>query len=400
MPILTKEVEVTPMGTVIQYYRNKGYNAKHKQPLMVSVEDLPRGSGTKIEVLCDICHKNKMIVRYCDYNKTMKKTGSYVCRECTPQKIKYRFQELYGVSNISQLEWVQEKVKQTNIERYGVGNYAKTQEFLEKSKQTNLERYNVDNYAKTQECREKTKETVKRKYGVEYYLQSSEFKERYHNICVEKYGESYHKHFVQKAFNAFYNRTGYKFPIYSPEVKEKMKQTCIEKYGYEYNLQSPEVREKISQTLYSNSSQKTSKQQRYINDLYQGILNFPIKYYNVDIYLPKDDIVIEYDGGGHMLNVIIGRQTMEEYQQKEIARYNVIKREGYKQMKIISSKDFLPSDQILLQMLNDAKQYFSSTNHSWIYYDIDNSKMINAENKDFNGVFYDYGELRIIKEVV
>ena len=66
-------------------------------------------------------------------------------------------------------------------------------------------------------------------------------------------------------------------------------------------------------------------------------------------------------------------------------------------MKIISSKDLLPSDEILLQMLSDAKQYFSDyQNHSWIEFDIDNSVIRNAENK--NGVSYDFGKLRKINK--
>ena len=80
------------------------------------------------------------------------------------------------------------------------------------------------------------------------------------------------------------------------EVKDKMTSTNMERYGGIAPAQSPEVREKITQTLYANSSQKASRQQRYINNLYKGILNYPVKHYNVDIYLPDDDLTIEYDG--------------------------------------------------------------------------------------------------------
>lgn len=137
-------------------------------------------------------------------------------------------------------------------------------------------------------------------------------------------------------------------------------------------------------------------QQRYICDLYGGILNYPVSFYNVDIYLPENNLTIEYDGGFHLGNVITGRETMDEHNRKEIIRDKIIKREGYKQMRIISSNDILPSDTTLLQMLEQAKDYFSKyTNHSWIEYNIDFSTMRNAENKD--GVQYDFGELRKIK---
>ena len=192
-------------------------------------------------------------------------------------------------------------------------------------------------------------------------------------------------------------RYGCKSAMQVPEMREKVFNTNIEKYGCKSPSQSLEVRKKITQTFYANSSQKASKQQRYINNLYNGILNFPVKFYCVDIYLPCDNIAIEFDGSGHMLSVKMGHETIDEYLHKEMVRHIVIKNEGYKQVKIISSNDRLPSDDILLQMLFDAKQYFSNfPSHSWIEYDIDNSIVVNAEHKD--GISYNYGKLRKIKD--
>ena len=151
--------------------------------------------------------------------------------------------------------------------------------------------------------------------------------------------------------------------------------------------------------MYKNNTQKTSKQQFYLHNLYGGELNYPIKYYDVDICLLDEKIAIEYDGSGHELNVKLGRMTQEEFNQKETIRNIIIKKEGYKQIRIISSKDLLPSDKILLKMLSIAKEYFNTTSHTWVNFDIDNSRIINAENKDINGVFINYGELRKIKEI-
>lgn len=376
MPVLTKEVEVIPIGKTIKHYRNLGYNAKHKEPIFVKVKDLPHTSTKVVEVLCDMCNKNTMYVGYGEYNKMIQTTGSYVCAECRIKKRMLTNTEKYGTPYPTQNEAVKSKIKQTCINRYG-----------------------VESYTKTQECREKMNAT-----------------------CEEKYGKNYTKIISEKSRNSFYEKTGYKYISQSPEVKEKIKQAWFDKYGV-YNLsqapeiqekkvktylknygvdnpnKSPEVREKTSKTLFQNSSQKASKQQYYINNLYKGILNFPVKYYNVDIYLPDDNLIVEYDGGGHMLNVVTGRETIEEYNHKEIVRYNVIKREGYKQMKIISLRDFLPSDNVLLQMLAIAKEYFNTTSHSWINFDIDNSIIVNAENKENGGMYFNYGELHTIKDV-
>ncbi len=109
MPILTKEVEVVPMGTAIQHYRNKGYDAKHKQSLIVKVEDLPRGSDTRIEVLCDMCYRNIMSVKYGKYNRSIENSGSYVCKECASKKRKQTNFQRYGTQYPIQLEYFQEK---------------------------------------------------------------------------------------------------------------------------------------------------------------------------------------------------------------------------------------------------------------------------------------------------
>ena len=65
-------------------------------------------------------------------------------------------------------------------------------------------------------------------------------------------------------------------------------------------------------------------------------------------------------------------------------------------MRIISTKDLLPSDQVLLEMLNYTCNYFSLyPNHSWIEFNIDISAVRNAEHKD--GIPYSFGKLRTIK---
>lgn len=398
MPILTKEVEIKLWGNNIKYYHSLGYNGKHGDIIVVKTEDLPDGSNVEIQYLCDYCKEEVVNIRYADYTRRTKEVNKISCRNC----------------------------------------------FTNKMEETTLLRYGASSYAKTEECKEKMKIATELKYGVKHYSQTKEYKDRWHKTCKERYGEDYRQQFITKAFETFREKTGYDYPSQSPEVKEKITQSYIEhygvsnpqlslevrertaktnlerygymfpsqspevkdrafqsnldKYGCKSTLQLPEVRKKAVQTLYKNSSQKASKQQRYICDLYNGVLNFPIKYYNVDICLPDDNLVVEYDGGGHSLSVIMGRETVEEHAHKEIVRYNVIKIEGYKQMRIISSKDIIPCDKILLQMLFEAKQYFSEyPNHSWIEYDIDKSIVRNAEYKD--GVKYNYGELKRIKDL-
>ena len=372
MPILTKEVEVKVNSNTVEYYNSLGYKIPIKlasesyykktgkeyvydfnKTIIVKVSDLHKKSNVHIDVLCDMCGENIISVRYADYNKVIKNSNNYVCKTCSYIK---------GL--------------QTNINRYGE-HYFKTDEFKEKRKQFCLNKFGVENPMQNKEIMEKAHSTNLKKYGYINPSQVPEFKEKARLTTLEHFGVDY----ASK----------------NEEIKEKTRMTNLQKYGVEYTLQSPEVRAKLNETLCKNGTQKTSKQQLYLHSLYGGELNYPISYYATDICIPEEKLVIEYDGGGHDLRVTLGRLTQEEFDQKEIVRNNVIKRQGYKIITIKSKFDKLPSDSTLLQMLSEAREYFSKTDHHWCTYDIDKSLLFNAEHKD--GIPYSYGELRTIKNI-
>lgn len=212
-----------------------------------------------------------------------------------------------------------------------------------------------------------------------YPLQNEEVKEKIKNTCESRYGKNYKQKFIKKAIETFKNNT-----------------------GYEHSLQCPEVREKITKTYYKNGTCPVSRQQLYIYSLYKDFndgveLNYPISRYSADICIPDEKLDVEVDLGGHTLSVKLGTITQEEFDHKEVVRNNIIKRAGYKIMRIVSSKDDIPSDFILLQMLSETKQYFSRyPNHSWIEWNLDSSIVRNAEQNE--GTNYDFGKLRRIKK--
>lgn len=334
MGIITKEVEVKLWGNNIKHYHNLGYSGKHGDIITVKVEDLSEGSNVKIQYLCDYCQKEVVTIVYADYIRRTKEVDKMACKNCYTQKIK----------------------------------------------EVSLLRYGVSSYTKTKECQRRKIDTVKSRYGVEHYSQTQDFKEKWNNTCTERYGESYRKQFMDKAFETFHNKTGYRFP-----------------------LQSPDVKEKAVQTFYQNGTTISSKQQIYIFNLYHRHkksdveLNYPVACFNSDICFPEEKIVVEYDGKGHDLIVTFGNLTQEEFNRRELIRDRVIKSEGYKIIRIISSTDKLPSDLVLLQMLSDARCYFSQyLNHSWIEFNISTSTIRNAENPQ--GLPYSFGELRTIKD--
>lgn len=226
----------------------------------------------------------------------------------------------------------------------------------------------------------KTRQTVQQRYNVEHIAHLDFVKNKKRETCLERYNAE--------------------CAMQNVDIQKGIRKVMLEKYGVEHSSQSPEIKAKMAQTAYKNGTMPTSRQQRYIFYLYKTTnkfieLNYPISRFNVDICFTKEKLNVEVDFGGHNLAVKMGYETQEEFDQKEIVRNNIIRREGYKTMRIVSRKDLLPQDTILFQILSEARHYFQTTSHTWQTYDIDKSLLFNAEHKD--GVYYDFGTLRTVK---
>lgn len=106
-----------------------------------------------------------------------------------------------------------------------------------------------------QKCsREKMEQTMEERYGVKYALQNESFLNTFKNTCEKRYGSDYRKLFAEKAFESFYENTGYHYPSQSPEMRAKTTNTLIGHYGVDSPAKSQKVRQKMVQTLYANSS--------------------------------------------------------------------------------------------------------------------------------------------------
>ena len=422
MGIVSKTVKVFPRGKTIAHYKERGYDAKYGQELEVDVKDLSTCSTVMIEVKCDYCGETRM-VRYVDYNaQTENDTKKCCCLNCASLKREEAMVEKYGYKSALQVPKIKEKVQNTNKEKYGSISPSGNVEIRKKQKKTLMENYGVENPSLSKEIQDKRKETFLEKYGVENPFLNKVIKDKAQQTILERYGVEnvfYNKDIMNRKNETLMKRYGTLYPLQNDECFEKMKktnterygfefipqleetkqkvrQTNLDRYGYEYLLQSPEFLEKWFASNGSNFV-KSSRQQCYLCNLYNGILNHPFKCFALDIYLPDDNLDIEFDGSGHRMSVSFGNITDEEFDKKELYRNVAIKKEGYKQMRIISSHDYLPSDDILFQMLEITRQYFSDyPNHSWIEFNIDTSAVRNAEHKD--GVFFDFGKLRTIKK--
>jgi len=185
-------------------------------------------------------------------------------------------------------------------------------------------------------------------------------------------------------------RYGVNIPTKLKSVSDKISKTFEEKYnGIGYFLHTEEINKKRLMSLYRNGTAPLSRGQQYISNVLGGELNYLQSYFFLDIAFLEDKIYIEYDGGGHNLLVQRGYQTEQEFKNKEIKRSYALNNKGWKEIRIISLKDNLPSKEIIIDIYKYAIKYLN-TGHSWIKFDIDNGLIITSQ---FHNEF-DYGKLK------
>ena len=161
------------------------------------------------------------------------------------------------------MQETKDKVKRTNLKRYGFEYASQNPEIKQKTSDTNIVRYGTTSPMRSKTVRDKLNSTVKKRYGVDNISQLQ-------------------------------------------ETKDKKIQTTIMHYGVEHHMQDNNIQTKAfikrNKTMYLTGQIACSSQQLYINKLINGDLNYPVSHITLDIKV-EDDIYIEYDGGGHDLNV-------------------------------------------------------------------------------------------------
>jgi very-short-patch-repair endonuclease len=125
---------------------------------------------------------------------------------------------------------------------------------------------------------------------------------------------------------------------------------------------------KCAETRFINGTTKTSKNQIHLCNLLNGVLNKNIDKYNADILL-DNNVIIEYDGVGHFFYDDYFKRDSSTCEEK---RTNIILNKGYKIIRIICKNDILPEDNVVLKLIEYAKQFDFSIidcENKIIYYD-------------------------------
>lgn len=383
------------------HYIGKGYSfTQLYNEVEVDIFDLQPNSNLQVKCKCDFCGQecNKRFSTVSQYLNEIK--YKIACNDCIRLKIKETNLEKYGTEHPLQNEIIQMKIKKTNLERYGVEYTGQAKTKKDKTKQTNLEKYGVEYNLQRKNIREQIKQTNLKKYGAEHPLQNNDILnkvkqtnlERYGNVCamngeliqqqikqtnLEKYGVEYNLQSEEnklKTKKTNLKKYGVEFPLQNKDILNKVKQTNLKKYGVEYGIQNKTIKQKQIDSLYKNGTAPCSKQQRHLHQILGGELNYPVDNCLLDIAFPDEKIYIEYNGGGHDLQVKLGNISAQEFNQREIKRKNYMQKKGWKIIRIISTKDKLPLDKELIVLIENAKQYLLNTVHTW--YDINLDKFL------------------------
>lgn len=235
-------ITTTWNSTTMKYYISKGYKyTKTRDVLYVKIEDLPKGSHSKVLVKCDFCGK--------DYYKSYKDywsqcEGGDCCKDCEGIKSAQSVERIYGKGYRGQ------KIKEFAIRTYGVDNIAKVDEIKKKIAKTNMENIGYTTHLLVPENREKM---------------------------------------------AIANG--------NPDVIERRKETNLRLYGYVAPMADPNFRRELAISFYKEGKGPLSKQQKKLWEMLKEIygsceLNYPCDIYSLDcvVIINGIKINIEYDG--------------------------------------------------------------------------------------------------------
>lgn len=197
-----------------------------------------------------------------------------------------------------------------------------------------------------------------------------------------------------KVSQTWQEKYGVNHPDKLQEVMDKKKETCRKHYGVDWPMQSEEVKDKVFDSFQYNGTGPCSKPQKYISYLLNRTLNKHILNFMVDTYLEKENLVIEYDGSGHFLGDLIKNKSKTPSKEailKEKARENKLIDNNYRLIRIIAKRDKIPSDEIILNLIDEFKNY----DFKVIRIDIDEGTISKDDTEKWN---YDFGELRKITQ--
>ena len=189
---------------------------------------------------CPVCLNDVSLFRK---RKERVKTCSKICKLILRSKTTSEILFLkYGVTNVSQLDHIKDKKSTTR----NIDKEIKDISAYNKGRETRLDRYGDENYRNP----DKAKETCIERYGITNVTYLPNHKENRLESCIKKYGcdSNQHPEVIQKQKETLFKNFSVTSASHVPHFNIKFKETSFKKYGYEHPIQSPIIREKIITT--------------------------------------------------------------------------------------------------------------------------------------------------------
>lgn len=295
----------------ITFYKEKGYDAKLHQNLTVLSTDINPNSHLRFDFICQSCGKtvNLSVEKYYD---NISRCGFYGCRACSEVKRKITNLATFGYDNPSKSPEVRKRTEETNMKLYGYKCNFQDPKCQEKIKKTCLERYGKETPLGSQHVMDLAKKANLEKYGVEHYTQTDDYlKDQY--VRWVKLAHERMKLYGFTDYELFEDRTlkvkcdagqDHYFIIDTKNLKQRhvdQKTICC-------TICNPLIHDKIS-----------AAQLEIINNLNDNELSIndreQIKPYELDIYVHKFKLAIEYNG---IYYHSTKRQEDNEYHHKKL----------------------------------------------------------------------------------
>ena len=394
--ILPQTVKVKIASLNYKYYREKRYEfEKCGDIIEVNVLDLHPGSTVKVKVVCDICGKEREMwyrtVVKCNKENELITCGSSSCKY---KKYEDTCIKKYGVDNPSKAQEIKNKKIETCKKNFGCEYPAQSKIVQDKLKKTFQNHFGCDSPMQCKVIQDKMKATCKERYGVENVAQSKVIQDKMKATCKERYGveNGAQSEVVRNKMKATCKeRYGVEYAIQNKAIQDRIKTTCKERYGVENAMQNEEIKNKTLDSFYFNGTGPCSRQQKYIHFLIGGALNKRVCNSLVDICFEEEKIAIEYDGGGHFLGDKMNGNKIpsKEALLKEKNREDFVVNKGYKVIRFIATKDRIPSDEVILNLIEE----FKNSDFKVIRINFEESTI----EKDYNEKWHcNFGELRNI----
>lgn len=277
-----------------QYFINKGYTIEKTQTqLNIKTTDLNINSHFKITAICELCNKETNLAYY-KYIQNMNRHNFYGCKSCSRIKTKLTCLDKYNETSYQKTTESKTRMKEICLEKYGVEYFIQNDEIKNKIFSTIKERYGVSCAILNKSIKDKSIKTLLSKYGVDHFSKSNKFKKIMKNKWIP---------FYQHELKIKYNIHDFKIlddnvlNIKCTEGEDHYFDTTY-KLLYQrtelYNVRRCTICNPIKKN-YSDAEYHLCCDMENITEIEKcnkSILNGK----HIDIYLPKLNIGIEYNG--------------------------------------------------------------------------------------------------------